>query len=122
MQQSLHPRISKAQRCRTLSIDHDRSLQVLERCFADEAVVADALDVEQTSVGGKADLAQFLEILDASANIKVAGVVDGRLGSKRVSLLVILLDAALLVIDIERRHITLGAQTGTQTVRSSPPV
>src|SRR5437588_341249 len=121
MQQPLHPRISKAQRCRTLSIDHDRSLQVLERCFADEAVVADALDVEQTSVGGKADLAQFLEILDASANIKVAGVVDGRFGSKRLSLLVILLDAALLVIDMERRHHTIGDHTGTKAARCAPP-
>src|SRR3954467_11945933 len=59
MQQPLHPWISEAQRCRALSIDHDRPLQVLERCFADEAVVADALDVKQTPVGGKADLAQL---------------------------------------------------------------
>src|SRR3954463_5944243 len=82
MQQPLHPRISEAQRCRALSIDHDRSLQVLERCFADEAIVADALDVEQTSVGRKADLAQFREIFDASGDVEVAGVVDGRFGSK----------------------------------------
>jgi hypothetical protein len=30
-------------------------LHVLERGFTDEAIVADALDVEQTSVGRKAD-------------------------------------------------------------------
>src|SRR3954470_4821106 len=96
MRQPLHPRISEAQRCRALSIDHDRSLQVLERCFADEAIVADAFDVEQTSVRRKADLAQFREIFDASADVEVAGVVDGRFGSKRLSLLVILLDAGLL--------------------------
>src|SRR4051812_41393242 len=59
MQQPLHPRVGKAQRRRALSIDYDRPLQVLERCFADEAVVADALDVKQTSVGRKANLAQF---------------------------------------------------------------
>ena len=49
MQHPLHPRVSEAQCCRALSIDQDRSLQVLEGCFADEAVVADALDVKQTS-------------------------------------------------------------------------
>jgi hypothetical protein len=70
-----------------LSIDHDWPLQVLERCFADEAVVADALDVKQTPVGGKADLAQFREIFDASADVEVTGVVDGRFGSKRLSFL-----------------------------------
>src|SRR4051794_16073788 len=96
MQQPLHPWISEAQRCRALSIDHDRPLQVLERCFADEAVVADALDVKQTPVGGKADLAEFREIFDAPANVEVPGIVDGRFGSKRLSLLVILLDAGFL--------------------------
>src|SRR3954470_5999850 len=104
MQQPLHPRVGKAQRRRALSIDYDRPLQVLERCFADEAVVADALDVKQTSVGRKANLAQFGEIFDASANFEVAGIVDGRLGSKRLSLLVILLDPGLLVIDVQGRH------------------
>src|SRR3978361_1421286 len=92
-QAPLRPRVSEAQRRRALSIGHDGSLHVLERCFADEAVVADALDVEQTSVGCKADLAQFWEIFDASADVEVAGVVDGGFGSKRLSLLVILLDA-----------------------------
>src|SRR3954462_15629468 len=101
MQQSLHPRVSEAQCWRALSIDHDRSLQLLERCFADEAVVADALDVKQTPVGRKADLAQFREIFDASANVEVPGIVDGRFGSKRLSLLVILLDPSLLVIDVQ---------------------
>ena len=38
------------------------------RAFADEAVLADALDVEQTSVGRKADLAPFFKILDAPAD------------------------------------------------------
>jgi hypothetical protein len=74
MQQPLHPRVSEAQCCRALSIDQDRSLQVLEGCFADEAVVADALDVKQTPVGRKADLAQFREIFDAPADVEVTGV------------------------------------------------
>src|SRR3979409_1570603 len=101
MQQPLHPWVSEAQRYRALSVDYYRLLQVLERCFADEAVVADALDVKQTPVGRKADLAQFRKIFDAPADVEVTGIVDGRFGSKRLSLLVVLLDAGLLVIDVQ---------------------
>ncbi len=125
MQQPLHSRVSEAQRCRALSIDHDRSLQFLERCFADEAVVADALDVKQTPVGRKADLAQIREIFAAPADVAVAGIVDGRLGSKRLSLLVILLDAGLLVIDVQRRHHAVGDDAGTKPAwraPSNPPI
>jgi hypothetical protein len=68
----------------------------LEGGFADEAIMTDALDVEQTSVGRKAELTQFQEIFDASADGEVAGVVDGVFGSKRLSLLVVLLDAGFL--------------------------
>jgi len=98
----LDPRISEAQRRRALTIHGCGCLQVLERCFADEAVMADALDVEQTSVGRKADLTQVLEIFDASADREVASVVDGRFSSKRLSLLVILLDTGLLVVNVQK--------------------
>jgi hypothetical protein len=54
-------------------------LHILEGGLAYEAVVTDALDVEQPSVGRKADLAQFREIFDAPADSKVAGVIDGGL-------------------------------------------
>src|SRR5215831_16121260 len=97
VEERLNARIGKTQRRRALIVYDDRFLHVLERCFADEAVVADALDVEQTSAGRKADLAQFFKILDAPADGEVAGVVDRGFGSKRLSLLVILLDAALFV-------------------------
>src|SRR4051794_3417347 len=120
MQQPLHPRVGEAQCCRALSIDHDSPLQVLERCFADEAVVADALDVEQTPVGSKADLAQFREIFDAPADIEVAGVVDGRLSSKRLSLLMILLDAGFLVIDVQRRNYAIGDDAGAKPAGRAP--
>ena len=82
IEQGLHTRIGEAQRCGTLVVDSDGLLQVLEGRFADEAVVTDALDVEQTSVGGKADLAQFGEIVDASADGEVAGVVDRGFGAE----------------------------------------
>jgi len=53
IEQGLHTAIGEAQRRGTLVVDSDGLLQVLEGRFADEAVVTDALDVEQTSVGGK---------------------------------------------------------------------
>ena len=59
-----------------------RSLHVLEGGFADEAVVTDALDVEQTPIGCEADFTQFVEIFDAPADGEVAGVVDRGFGSK----------------------------------------
>src|SRR5215472_16923975 len=75
-------------------------LQVLERGFTDEAIMADALDVEQTSVGCKAELAQFGKVYDASTDTKITRVVDGRFSSKGFPLLVVLLDAGLLVVDM----------------------
>jgi hypothetical protein len=47
----------------------------------------------------KADLAQFREIFDAPADRKVASVIDGGFGAKRLSILVVLLDAGPLVIE-----------------------
>ena len=101
VQQTLHTRIGEAQGGCALLPDRYGLLQVLERGFTNEAIVADALDVEKTSVGCKADLAQFGKILDASTDTKVTRVVDGRFGSKRFPLLVILLDAGLPVIDMQ---------------------
>ena len=64
--------------------------------------------------------AQFREIFDAPADLEVAGIVDGRFGSKRLSLLVVLLDAGLLVIDVQRRHHAIGDHTGTKPARCAP--
>src|SRR6202451_2925208 len=117
VQESLDARIGEAQRRRALVIHGDRSLHILEGGFADEAVVTDALDVEQPSVGCKADLAQFREILDAPADGKVAGLVAWGFSAKRLSFLVVLLDAGLLVIDVQRRHHAVGDDTGAEAPR-----
>jgi hypothetical protein len=72
-----------------------RFLHVLERGLADKAIVTDALDVKETSVGRKADLAQFGKVFDAAADAKVACVDDRRLGLKRLQQLVVLLDGLM---------------------------
>src|SRR3990172_1903712 len=62
-EQGLHARISEAQASGALPADLLGSLDALERVFAHRAVVAEALDVEQTSVGGEADLPQRREVV-----------------------------------------------------------
>ena len=110
----LNARIGEA-KCRdALVVDDDGSLQVLEGRFADKTVMADALDVEQTSVGGKADLAQVFEIFDASADGEVAGIVDGGFGAEGLVLFVILLDTVFLVVNVQRRHDAFGDDTGAK--------
>jgi hypothetical protein len=64
LQERLNAAIREAQRRCTLVADDRRLLHVLKRGLADKAIVTDALDVEETSVGRKADLAQFGKIFD----------------------------------------------------------
>jgi hypothetical protein len=80
VQESLDAWTGETQCRRALIIDDDGLLQILEDGFADEAVVTDALDVEQTSVGRKGDFAQLRQVFDASADGEVAGVIDGGFG------------------------------------------
>src|SRR5260370_7392080 len=101
-EQGVRQWIGEAQRGGTLVVDGDGSLQVLEGRLADEAVVTDALDVEQTSVGGKADLAQFGEVVDASADGEVAGGVYGGLGLKGLPLLVLFRHPLFLLLALLR--------------------
>ena len=93
LQESLNARISETQRRCTLVANCRWLLHVLERGLADEAIVTDALDVKETSVGCKADLAECGKVFDAASDTKVACVVDRRFGSKRLQQLMVLLDA-----------------------------
>jgi hypothetical protein len=82
VQKTLHTRVGEAQRRCPLLADRHWHLQVLERGFPEEAIMADALDVEKTSVGCKADLAQLSKVFEASADTKVTRIVDNRFGSQ----------------------------------------
>src|SRR5262249_24588744 len=62
-------------------------------------------------------LAQLRKILDTAADTKVACVVDGRFGSQCLQQLVILLDTRLLVVNMQRRHDTVGDDARTETAR-----
>src|SRR6202047_3703725 len=120
MQESLNARVGEAQRRRTLVVQADGPLHFLEGSFANETVVTDALDVEQTSVGREADHTQFFEIFDASANGEVTGIVDCRFGSEGLSLFVVLLDTRFLVVDVQRGNHAVGDDAGTESAWCAP--
>ena len=50
--------------------------------LANEAVVSDSLDVEETSIGLKADLPQRGEVVQSFADSEVTGIVDGRFSTQ----------------------------------------
>ena len=59
----LHAPVAKAQRGSTLAIDLDRLHHLIKGILTDEAIVGDLLDIQQTSIGSKADLPQSGQIL-----------------------------------------------------------
>ena len=86
----------------------------LEIGFAQGTVVADRLDLEQASVGVEADLAQRRQVMQPPAESEVAGIVDGGFGAQRLSVLVILLDAAVLIVHMQRRRDPVGDDAGAK--------
>jgi hypothetical protein len=58
-----------------------RTLQGLERVFAQCTVVADLLDLEHAPIGGKADAAQLGKVVQQPSHAEVVGVVVGGLGT-----------------------------------------
>src|SRR6266849_2768326 len=57
-EQTLDEEIGKTQGTGPLTVDHRRFVQLAECVFADQAIVAESLDVQKTSVGLEADLPQ----------------------------------------------------------------
>lgn len=85
----------------SLAVDDGGGGDVVEDGVADGRVVADSLDVEETSVGAVADLPECGQVVEPFPDAEVAGVVDGRLGPKSDSFLVVLLHAGRLVFDVQ---------------------
>ena len=78
--------------------DDSRALNSLKGVFSDPAVVADSLDIEETSVGSKADLPECGKVVQPFADVEVAGVVDRGLRPQGAALFVVLLDPRGLVV------------------------
>jgi hypothetical protein len=94
-------RVTEAECWGSLTIHQAGLGEFGEDGFAMDRVVADALDAEEASVGGEADLPQGGQVLQPFADPEVAGVVDGGFGPKGLAFLVVLLDPGCLVLDVE---------------------
>ena len=64
-EQRLHRHVGEPQAAGPLPIDLDRFIDTAERVFADGTVLADPLDVQETSVGLEADLPQGGQVATA---------------------------------------------------------
>src|SRR6266566_4238423 len=86
-----------------------------EGVLSQTTVVAQSLDVQETSVGFKADLPESGKMNEPLGNSKVEGIVGGELGAKAPALLVVLLHRRALVIDMKGGDDARGDDTGTET-------
>jgi hypothetical protein len=73
VQERVDARIGKAQARSSLAPGRHRTIDGVQ------VIVAQTFDLEQPSIGRKADRAQFGEVAQAPADAEVIGVVDGRL-------------------------------------------
>ena len=116
-EEALHPPVAEAERRGALAVDAHRPVQFVEHVGSEGAVVAEALDAEQASVGSEADPLQIIEVAQPAADIEVVRVVDDRLGAQRAPFLVVLLDARVLVVDVQRRDDPVGDDRGCDTAK-----
>ena len=75
--QSLYLRIGKAEGGGALRRQLYGAIDFLKGFFGEDAIVADALHLEQSSVGLKADVPQSRQVAQVLADVKVVGIVDG---------------------------------------------
>src|SRR6202008_3335377 len=101
LEERLNGWVGKTQAGRALAAGCHRSVDGLPSIFTKDAVVAQPLDLDQALIGRKSDRAQLCKIVQAFADAEVVSVVDGRLGPQGPVFLVVLLDARVLVIDVQ---------------------
>ena len=80
-EQSLDARVSETQSRDPLTGNRLRLVDLLKGIFAQEAIVAERLDVQEPSIGLKADLPQSGQVSQPFADMKVTGIVDGGFGA-----------------------------------------
>lgn len=115
-QQRQNPEIAEPQGRGPLPIDDLGTMHLGARSVSHPAVMAESLDVQETSVGPKAHLLQGREVVQPSADLEVMRIVDGRLRAQGAPLFVVLLDPAVLVI--VRRRLNWD-KSGSETRDSS---
>ena len=119
-QQLLHALVVEAKSRDPPTVHLEGSSHLAGSVLTDSAVVGQSLDVQETSVGLEADLAQHREVLEPPADGEVSGVVDGRLGPQRPPFLMMLLDVGALVVEVERGDDAVGDDAGAEAARRPP--
>src|SRR5579863_3416686 len=114
LQERLNAWIGEAQAGCALAAGCHRALDGSQCVLAEDAVMAQALDFEHSPIGRKPDLPQLGQIVQALANPEVVGVVDGCLGAQGPVFLVVLLDARVLVIDVQGWGHAMGDHPGAE--------
>jgi hypothetical protein len=101
--------------CRgALGLDDHRVVELGEGLLTQSGMRSCPLDVEETSVGGEADLPQGGKVAQPSADAEVTAVIDGGLCSKRGVQLVVLLDLGVLVVHVQGRGDAFGDDPGAE--------
>src|SRR5688572_305828 len=116
-QQSLDAGITEAKGGGSLPFDFDGANYLFEGIFANRTIMRDFLDVQQTPVGLKADLPQCGQVLQRLADAEVARVIDGGFRTESLALLVILLDACVLVVNVQGWHDSIGDHPRPEAAR-----
>jgi hypothetical protein len=99
-----------------LAFHHHWFVNLAKRVFTNHTILAETLDVQETSVGLEADLPQGRKMIQPFVDGEVAHVVDGGLRSQAPTFLVVLLDLAALVIHVQRWNDSIGQNSGPACV------
>jgi hypothetical protein len=101
VEQGLNTLVPEAQGRGSLLGDDARPLNGVERVLAKGAIVADSLDVEETSVGFEADPPECGKVVQPFSDSEVTCVVDRGFRAKCAAFLVVLLDPRRLIVHME---------------------
>ena len=102
LEEGLHGGMEEGQARHPLTADDLRPRHLVESFPAHAAILAETFHVQETSVGGKAARPESGQVLQPFAQGKVGGVIDGGFGAQGAPFFVVLLDAAVLVVHMER--------------------
>lgn len=119
-EQSLDAWVGKAQGRNPLPGYDLRVVDLLKSLFTQQAIVADLLDVQETSVGGEADEPQSGQIFQPFADAKVTRIVDRSFCAQCATLFVILLDARMFIVDMQSWRDSFCDNTSAKAARRGP--
>ena len=119
LQESHHPGVAEAKGGSPLAENDVGPTQRLEGRAPEDAILAQLLDVQETSIGPETNLPKGRQISKPFADPEVARLVDGGLRSQPTAFLVVLLDLGVLVVNVQRRPHPFGQDPRPEAARRS---